>query len=106
MHYDYDVRSNVVSLYGQGEWRFLERWRLGAGLRAEWVTYEYDNRMLDGNTDENGVPCGSSGCLYSRPADRTDHFQQLGAEARAAWSTSRRGSSPTRMPWRASVRPR
>jgi len=74
-HYDYDVHSNVVSLYGQGEWRFLERWRLGAGLRAEWVTYEYDNRMLDGNTDENGVPCGFSGCLYTRPADRTDHFQ-------------------------------
>jgi len=74
-HYDYDVHSNVVSLYGQGEWRFLERWRLGAGLRAEWVTYEYDNRMLDGNTDENGVPCGSSGCLYTRPADRTDRFQ-------------------------------
>jgi len=74
-HYDYDVRSNVVSLYGQGEWRFLERWRLGAGLRAEWVTYEYDNRMLDGNTDENGVPCGFAGCLYTRPADRTDHFQ-------------------------------
>jgi outer membrane receptor protein involved in Fe transport len=74
-HYDYDVRSNVVSLYGQGEWRFLERWRLGAGLRAEWVTYEYDNRMLDGNTDQNGVPCGFSGCLYTRPADRTDHFQ-------------------------------
>ena len=74
-HYDYDVHSNVVSLYGQGEWRFLERWRLGAGLRAEWVTYEYDNRMLDGNTDENGVPCGFSGCLYTRPADRTDRFQ-------------------------------
>ena len=74
-HYDYDVRSNVVSAYGQGEWRFLERWRLGAGLRGEWVTYEYDNRMLDGNTDANGVPCGASGCLYTRPADRTDHFQ-------------------------------
>ncbi len=74
-HYDYDVRSSVVSVYGQGEWRFLERWRLGAGLRAEWVTYEYDNRMLDGNTDENGVPCGFSGCLYTRPADRTDRFQ-------------------------------
>jgi len=23
-------------------------------------------------TDENGVPCGFSGCLYTRPADRTD----------------------------------
>jgi outer membrane receptor protein involved in Fe transport len=73
-HYDYDVHSSVVSAYGQGEWRFLERWRLTAGIRGEYVTYEYDNRMLDGNTDENGVPCGFTGCLYTRPADRTDHF--------------------------------
>jgi outer membrane receptor protein involved in Fe transport len=73
-HYDYDVHSSVVSLYGQGERRFLDRWRISAGLRAEYVTYEYDNRMLTGNTDENGVPCGYSGCLYTRPADRTDHF--------------------------------
>jgi outer membrane receptor protein involved in Fe transport len=73
-HYDYDVRSSVASMYAQGEWRFLERWRLTAGVRGEFVTYEYDNRMLDGNTDENGVPCGITGCLYTRPSDRTDHF--------------------------------
>jgi len=29
-HYDYDVRSSVASMYAQGEWRFLERWRLTA----------------------------------------------------------------------------
>ncbi len=73
-HYDYDVRSNVVSAYGQGEWRFHERWRLDAGLRTEFVNYDYDNRMRAGNTDEHGVPCGFSGCLYTRPADRSDHF--------------------------------
>jgi outer membrane receptor protein involved in Fe transport len=72
-HYDYDVRSAVASVHAQGERRFLERWRLGAGLRAEWIRYEYDNRMLDGNTDENGVPC-TPACLYTRPADRTDRF--------------------------------
>jgi iron complex outermembrane recepter protein len=74
LHYDYDVHSSVESLYAQAERRFLERFRLGAGLRAEWVTYEYDNRMLDGNTDDHGIPCPPPGCLYSRPADRTDHF--------------------------------
>ena len=74
LHYDYDVHSNVESMYLQAERRVLSRLRLGAGLRAEWVTYEYDNRMLDGNTDDHGVPCTPSGCLYSRPADRTDHF--------------------------------
>jgi outer membrane receptor protein involved in Fe transport len=74
LHYDYDVHSSVASLYVQAERRFWSRFRIGAGLRAEWVTYEYDNRMLDGNTDDQGRPCAPSGCLYSRPADRTDHF--------------------------------
>jgi outer membrane receptor protein involved in Fe transport len=73
-HFDYDVRSHVEALYLQAERRFLGRWRLAAGVRAEWVTYDYDNRMLDGNTDDQGVPCTPSGCLYSRPADRTDRF--------------------------------
>jgi outer membrane receptor protein involved in Fe transport len=74
LHYDYEVHSSVESLYLQAERRFLSRFRLGAGLRTEWVTYEYDNRMLDGNTDDQGTPCPPPGCLYSRPADRTDHF--------------------------------
>jgi iron complex outermembrane receptor protein len=73
-HYDYAVRSYVAAAYVHGEQRFHERWRATAGLRAEFVSYDYDNRMLAGNTDENGVSCGASGCLYSRPADRTDDF--------------------------------
>ena len=74
LHYDYGVRSWMAALYGHGEHRFAERWRLIAGARLESVNYDYDNRMLAGNTDENGVPCGPTGCLYSRPADRTDSF--------------------------------
>ena len=59
------------------------RWRLGAGLRAEWVTYEYDNRMLDGNTDDHGVPCTPSG-LPLQPAGRPHRsLLRLDAEARA-----------------------
>jgi outer membrane receptor protein involved in Fe transport len=74
LHYDYDVRSQIAAVYGQAERRFLERWRVFGGLRAEYVTYDYDNRMLAGNTDENGVPCPDPGCLYTRPADRNDEF--------------------------------
>lgn len=73
-HYDYEVGSAVVAAYAHGERRIGERWHATAGVRAEAVNYDYDNRMLAGNTDENGVPCGASGCLYSRPADRTDAF--------------------------------
>ena len=74
LHYDYDVLSYVVAMYAHGERRFGERWRATGGVRVESVNYDYDNRMLAGNTDENGTPCGTAGCLYTRPADRTDAF--------------------------------
>jgi iron complex outermembrane recepter protein len=77
LHYDYEVRSYVAALYLHGERRFGQRWRATGGIRAESVSYDYDNRMLAGNTDENGMPCGGSGCLYTRPADRTDAFVNI-----------------------------
>ncbi len=85
-HYDYEVTSAVVGAYAQAERRLSPRWSLAAGLRAEYVRYDYDNRMIDGNTDENGMPCGTSGCLYSRPADRTDDFDALAPKLALSWS--------------------
>ena len=64
--------------------------RSPAGLRAEYVRYDYDNRMLAGNTDENGVPCGTTGCLYSRPADRDDSFDALAPKLGAVVHDQRR----------------
>jgi iron complex outermembrane receptor protein len=74
LHYDYEVGSTVAALYGQVERTVAERFRVLAGLRTEYVGYDYDNRMLAGNTDENGLPCLPDGCLYTRPADRNDDF--------------------------------
>ena len=86
-HYDYDVDSGVVAAYG--EWRrpFAPRWSLEAGLRLEYAHYRYDNRMIDGNTDEDGAPC-PGGCLYSRPADRSDDFANLAPRFGLVWSLS------------------
>ncbi len=70
-HYDYSVTSNVAALYGQFEVALGERVHAGLGVRAEYVDYDYDNHMLAGNTDDAGVPCQPTACLYSRPADRT-----------------------------------
>jgi outer membrane receptor protein involved in Fe transport len=83
-HYDYDVDSRLGAVYA--EWRrpLAERWTFEAGLRAEHVRYDYDNRMIDGNTDENGVPC-PGGCLYSRPADRSDDFINVAPRASLVW---------------------
>lgn len=75
-HYDYQVDSRVAAVYGQVEQPFAERWKATGGVRYEYVDYEYDNRMIDGNTAENGATC-PGGCLFNRPADRSDDFSNL-----------------------------
>ena len=106
LHYDYEVQSAVAGAYIQAEQRLSPRWTLGAGLRAEYVHYDYDNRMLSGNTDEAGVPCTPTGCLYSRPADRSDDFDALApklslsysvAEGVMAYAAASRGFRPPEM---------
>ncbi|MDH3533463.1 MAG: TonB-dependent receptor [Gammaproteobacteria bacterium] len=76
-HYDYTVTSLAIAPYLQTEYRAGERLTIGAGLRLDYLHYDYDNRMLDGNTRDDGTPCGFGGCLYSRPADRSDGFTNL-----------------------------
>ncbi|MET0533987.1 MAG: TonB-dependent receptor, partial [Steroidobacter sp.] len=76
-HYDYQVDSQVAALYGQVEQPFAQRWRAIGGVRFEYVDYEYDNRMIDGNTAENGTTCAPAGCLFNRPADRSDDFSNV-----------------------------
>ena len=102
-HYDYVVDSRLLAPYAQLEWTASERLSVTAGLRYEWLRYDYDNRMLDGNTDEAGMPCPGAGCLYTRPADRRDEFGNFGprlglnwtvAEGTALWVAASRGFRP------------
>ena len=86
-HYDYDVDSAVFAGYAEWHRALASRWSLDAGLRLEHARYDYDNRMIDGNTDENGVPC-PGGCLYSRPADRSDDFTNLAPRLGLVFSMS------------------
>jgi iron complex outermembrane recepter protein len=76
-HYDYDVQSQVAALYGQIEQPFAQRFKLTAGARVEYVNYDYDNKMIAGNTRDDGTTCGAAGCLYARPADRSDNFTNV-----------------------------
>jgi iron complex outermembrane receptor protein len=91
-HYDFEVGSISIASYVQSDIELGELLTLGLGLRAEYTRYDYDNRMLDGNTRDDGTPCGFGGCLYTRPADRTDDFFNLAPKAslnyRLALSTS------------------
>ncbi len=79
-HYDYRVDSAMTSAFSQLEWQALPRTRVLAGLRLERQGYDYDNRMIDGATRDDGSPCGPPGrpapCRYSRPGDSRDSFTE------------------------------
>jgi iron complex outermembrane recepter protein len=98
-HYDYEVRAWSVAPWLHWERPLAERWSLGLGMRAERLRYDYDNRMPDGNTRDDGSEC-PDGCLYTRPADRSDRFDNLApklslgwrpAERQLAWAAARHG---------------
>ena len=71
--YDFDVSSIMAAPYAQIDVPINTDWNFQAGIRVEYLRYDYDNNMLDGNTQDDGVPC-PDGCRYRRPADRTDDF--------------------------------
>ncbi len=85
-HYDYGVDSNTIGATVSLAYEFSPTFSATAALRADTTNYDYDNRMLDGNTDQNGAPCGAAGCLYSRPADRSDRFDNVSPRVTLAWS--------------------
>ena len=87
-HYDYDVTSANIAAYVQTDWAVDERFSIAAGLRLDYIAYDYNNRMLDGNTRDDGTPCGFGGCLYSRPADRSDSFTNFAPKATLSYRFS------------------
>ena len=84
-HYDYDVSSLGIAPYVQSDYELSDRLTFGAGLRIEYLRYDYNNRMLTGNTRDDGTACGFGGCLYSRPADRNDSFTNLAPKLSLAY---------------------
>ena len=75
--YDFAVDAGQLGGFVSYEQGLAEDWTLSLGLRIEKVVYDYDNMMLDGRTNDQGVACGFGGCRYSRPADRGDNFTNL-----------------------------
>ncbi len=73
IHYNFDVASATFAVFGNSIVS-LGNDELNCSLRLEQVRYNYDNLHLDGNTRDDGTPCGFGGCLYTRPADRSDSF--------------------------------
>jgi len=87
-HYDYDVLGLNVAAYLQAEFQLSPAVAIHGGLRAEYSHYDYDNNMLSGNTRDDGSACGFGGCLYTRPADRTDHYFDVAPNLGLAYTAS------------------
>ncbi|MGB5166715.1 MAG: TonB-dependent receptor [Woeseiaceae bacterium] len=87
-HYDFTAAAFSVAPWLQGEWRIGERLRIDAGVRLEYVAYDYENRMLDGNTRDDGSACGFGGCLYTRPASRRDDFSNIAPKLAATFAVT------------------
>lgn len=87
-HYDYAVGSSTAAAFAALDWQLAPGLAAAFSLRADATRYDYDNRMRDGNTAEDGTPCGFGGCLYSRPADRRDHFDDLTPRVALTWTAS------------------
>ena len=76
VHYDYDVEAITIAPYIHAEWQLSEKWSATTGLRFEHVQYDYDNNVASGTGEADGSACfaAPSECLYLRPADRDDIF--------------------------------
>lgn len=79
-HYDYEVTATTLAGWTQWQRDLNEDLELSAGIRLERLVYDYDNHVLDGNTRDDGTECGFGGCLYTRPADRSDSFTNFSPE--------------------------
>lgn len=79
-HYDYVVDGQRLGGYLARRFELARRWALRAGLHADWIRYDYDNLMSAGNLADDGTACDFGGCLYNRPADRSDGFLEAAPE--------------------------
>jgi outer membrane receptor protein involved in Fe transport len=73
-HYDYEAQSFLLAPFAQLSVPIADAWSVQLGLRAEYMLYAYDNRMIDGNMRDDGTPCTPAPCRFNRPADRSDDF--------------------------------
>lgn len=76
-HYDYEVTSNASAAWLQYSHIYVNNLRVTIGLRYETLRYDYRNHLPPGNTRDDGSECGFGGCLYTRPADRSDRFSEF-----------------------------
>ena len=78
LHYNYQVDSKVIAFFSGFKKEKLTASTSSFGdVRVEQLHYSYKNRMVSGNTKEDGSPCAFGGCFYNRPEDRQDTYKDI-----------------------------
>jgi outer membrane receptor protein involved in Fe transport len=83
--YDYDVSYFGVSPYVQAETSPSERWRVTAGLRYDWMRYDYDNKLSD-----TALQVGTN--YYGHVADTDVDFRHASPKLGATYALNARNS--------------
>jgi iron complex outermembrane receptor protein len=73
MHYNYQVDAVNISPFIDSLWQVNNDLSLSAGVRFDRLTYDYNNRLTDGNSCESTV----SNCRFTRPADEKSSFNDF-----------------------------
>lgn len=95
-HYDYEVEARQLAAFVNYETSFDNGWELSLGLRYENMSYDYDNQMISGRTDEFGVAC-RFGCRYNRPDDSNDGFGNFSPKLGLSYQLNENNSLQIRM---------
>ncbi len=85
LHYDYRADSRTVAGYLDLTRQWSPQWLFSGGLRLERVEYSYVNFLPVGDARADGSACGFGGCLFNRPADRSDGFVNLLPKLGLSW---------------------
>ena len=73
-HYNFEVLTNLVSVFLNHNYKVNDEISFFSDLRIESLNYNYENLMNDGRLRDDGTSCGFGGCFYSRPSDTNLNF--------------------------------
>ncbi|MCC2617733.1 TonB-dependent receptor [Aestuariibacter halophilus] len=86
-HYDYTVISRQMAPYLRGELALSDRWHMGAGVRYDWLEYDYRNHLPDGDACAPDI----NGCRFTRPASQSKSYGQTSVRAFARYQLDNDG---------------
>jgi len=92
-HYNYEVKAQVLAPFVQLTYQASESLIIDGSVRFDSTSYDYNNFIADGTTKADGTACSNNNgqptaCLFLRPADRNDDFDNTSVKLGANYLLS------------------